>query len=182
GRYPVKQHANAALVEIVDEVHEVLRSPIAAGGSEVPGRLVAPGAIKRMLHDGHEFHVGETQALDLRGQFGRNLAIAQRTMLLFRDAHPGAQVHFVDGDGAGEAVALAPPPHPLLVSPKVVQVVDHRGCLGRYLAPESKRVGLFDSIIVAMGDDVVLIARSRRNSRNEALPDAGLPPGTKRMT
>ena len=88
GRHPVEQHANAALVEIVDEVHEVLRSPIAARWSEVPGRLVAPGAIKRMLHDGHEFHVGETQALDVRGQFGRNLAIAQRTMLLFRNAHP----------------------------------------------------------------------------------------------
>src|SRR5439155_26835873 len=144
----------------------------AAGGSEVPGRLVAPGAIKRMLHDRHEFHVGETHAFDVPGQFGRNLAIAQRTMLLFRDAHPGAQVHFVDGDGAGETVALASPPHPILVSPKVVEVVDDRGCLGGYLAPESKRVGLFDSIIVAMGDDVVLIARSRRNSRNEALPDA----------
>ena len=68
GRHPVQDDADAVLVQVVDEIHEILGSAVAAGGGEVAGGLVAPGAVKGMLHDRQEFHVGKAQALDVLGQ------------------------------------------------------------------------------------------------------------------
>ncbi len=42
--HPVENDADAVLVQVVDQVHEVLRRAVAAGGREVAGGLVAPGA------------------------------------------------------------------------------------------------------------------------------------------
>ena len=41
-RHPVEDDADAVLVQDVDEVHEILRRPVAAGRREVAGALVAP--------------------------------------------------------------------------------------------------------------------------------------------
>src|SRR5579862_5921834 len=43
-RDPVENHADAVLVKVVDEVHEILRRAVARGGSEVAGGLISPGA------------------------------------------------------------------------------------------------------------------------------------------
>ena len=61
--HPVQDHADAVLVQVVDQVHEVLRRAVAAGGSEVAGHLVSPGAVEGMLHHRHEFHVREAHAV-----------------------------------------------------------------------------------------------------------------------
>ena len=49
------------LVQVVDQEHEVLRRAVAAGRGEVAGRLVAPGAVERMLRHRQELDVGEAQ-------------------------------------------------------------------------------------------------------------------------
>ena len=68
GRHPVQDDADAVLVQVVDQIHEILRRAVAAGGGEVAGGLVAPGAVEGVLHDRQEFDVGEAQALDVLGQ------------------------------------------------------------------------------------------------------------------
>ncbi len=67
-RHPVENHANAVPVQMVDEVHEILRGSVARGRREIPGRLVTPGAVKRVLGDGHELHVRETQSVQIVAQ------------------------------------------------------------------------------------------------------------------
>src|ERR1700726_5296523 len=47
-RHPVEDDADAALVEVVDQVHEVLRRAVAAGGREEAGHLVPPPAVEGM--------------------------------------------------------------------------------------------------------------------------------------
>ena len=59
-RHPVENHADAVLVQVVDQVHEVLRRAVARGGREVSRGLVSPGTVKRMLHDGQELDMGES--------------------------------------------------------------------------------------------------------------------------
>ena len=48
-RHPVEDDADAALVQRIDQVHEILRRAEAAGRREVADRLVAPRAVERML-------------------------------------------------------------------------------------------------------------------------------------
>ena len=64
-RHPVEDHADAVLVQLVDEVHEVLRRAVAAGRGEISGRLIAPRAVERMLHHRHEFDVREAHLLHI---------------------------------------------------------------------------------------------------------------------
>ena len=58
-RHPVEDHADAPLVEVVDEAHELLRRAVARGRGEVAGRLVAPRPVERVLHDRQQLDVGE---------------------------------------------------------------------------------------------------------------------------
>ena len=41
-RDPVENYTNTVLVQVIDQVHEILRRAIARGGGEVPSSLVSP--------------------------------------------------------------------------------------------------------------------------------------------
>src|SRR5215813_1879356 len=75
--YPVQDHANTLLVQIVNEIHKIRRRPIAPRRGKVAGDLVAPGGVQRMLHDREEFDMGKSHRLDISGQFGSQLTIRQ---------------------------------------------------------------------------------------------------------
>ena len=62
-RHPIQNHADPALVQVIDEVHEIFRRAVAAGGREIPRGLVAPGFIQRMLHHRHQFHMRKAHLL-----------------------------------------------------------------------------------------------------------------------
>jgi len=62
---PIEEHADAGLVQAIDELHEIVGRAVAAGGREVADGLIAPGAVERMLHHGHEFDVRETHLLQI---------------------------------------------------------------------------------------------------------------------
>ena len=74
-RHPVEDHGDAVLVQVVDQIHEILRRAVARGGGEIAGGLVSPGAVEGMLHHGQEFHVSEAHAADVFGEARRGLAI-----------------------------------------------------------------------------------------------------------
>ena len=95
-RHPVEDHADARLVQVVDEPHEVLRRAVARARREVAGALVAPRAVERVLHDRHQLDVGEAHALRVLGELGREVAVAEEAVGMIGRAHPGAEVHLVD--------------------------------------------------------------------------------------
>ena len=164
-RYPVEDDADAALVQVVDQVHEILRRAEARAGRVVAGDLVSPRAEERMLHDRHELDVGEAHLVHIVGQLGRQLAIGERAVALFGHAHPGAEVHFVDGDGRVELVVLVARAHPLGVVPLVVEV-PHDGRGARWnLVVEAVGVGLVDRVHVIARADVVLVHRALARDR-----------------
>ena len=111
-RHPVENDADAVLVQVVDQVHEILRRAVARGGREVSGGLVSPGTVEGMLHDGQEFDVGEAHLADVFGKARRGLAIGQRAVVLFGDAHPRAEMHFVNRLRRAQRIALGALLHP----------------------------------------------------------------------
>ena len=75
-RHPVEQHSNIVLVQVVHQVHEILRSSITRCRREIAAGLITPRTIERMFHDGEELHVSEAHFLHILGQTRSGIAIA----------------------------------------------------------------------------------------------------------
>ena len=94
------------LVAAVDKLHEIRGRAKAAGGGEVAERLVAPGAVERMLHDGQQFDVGVAEILHVGNELIGEFAIAEPAIVVFGNAAPGAEMDFVNGDRRFEPILL----------------------------------------------------------------------------
>ena len=70
GGHPVDEHADAALVEVVDEPAEVVGVAEARGGREEAGDLVAPRRLVGVLGHRHQLDVGEAEVGDVVGERG----------------------------------------------------------------------------------------------------------------
>ena len=98
-RHPVEDDADAGLVAAVDEAGEILRRAEAAGRREQADRLVAPGAVERMLADRQQLDMGEAHVLDVGDQLVGELVIGEEAVAVL--APPGAEMHLVDRDRRG---------------------------------------------------------------------------------
>ena len=170
-RHPVEDHADAAPVQVVDEIHEVLGRAVACARGEVAGDLVAPGAVEGVLHDRHELHVREAERRYVVGERVRQLAVAERTVAFLGYAPPGADVQLVDGPGRIERVDLRAAAEPLAILPRKLEVPHHRGGARRYLGAEGVRIGLVGGAVLR--DHVVLVERTGAHSGQHSLPDTG---------
>ena len=173
-RHPIQDHADAVLVQVVDEEHEVLRRPIARGRGEVARDLVTPRLVERMLHHRQELDVREAHARDVVGEAGGELAVGEPAAALLRHAHPGPDVDLVDGRRRAPRVDRVPPPHPIAVSPVVAEVPHDGGPSRRRLRVRGERVRLVDSLARDLRMDEVLVERAMTDGRDESFPDAGL--------
>jgi hypothetical protein len=73
--HPVENDGDAVLVQVIHQVHEILRRAVARSGSEIAGGLVSPGTVEGMLHHRQEFHVSEAHAPHVFGEPRRGFAI-----------------------------------------------------------------------------------------------------------
>ena len=92
-----------ALMQIIDQIHQVLWGAIAAGRGIIAGALIAPGTIEGMLHHRQKFDMRKTQARDVFGQLGCQLTIGQMAVPFLGHAHPRSQVHLINCHGAVSA-------------------------------------------------------------------------------
>src|SRR3954469_10883589 len=97
---PIYYHADARPVERIDEVLEVVRRPEPARRGEEPERLVAPGAVERVLGRGQELDVGVTHLAHVGHELLGELAVG--VVGAVRVPAPGAQMYLVDGYGCVE--------------------------------------------------------------------------------
>ena len=74
-RYPIQDHADPLLMHIVHEIHEIIRSSVAAGRRIISGHLISPGLIERMLHDRHQLHMGISHLFYVLCQLRSNLPV-----------------------------------------------------------------------------------------------------------
>ena len=152
--HPVEYHADAVLVQVIDQIHEVLRRPVARGRREIAGGLVAPRAIERMLRDRHQFDMGESGLQQVPGELMRDLAVIEDVAVL---APPGTHVQLVDRDRRIEPVARAAPCHPARVAPLVIERPGARGGGRRTFGKEREWVGLVGNRLPGIRLDAVLV-------------------------
>ncbi len=165
GGHPVEEHADAGLVQLVDEVPELVGAAETRRGRVVGGDLVAPGAAERVLGHRQELHVREAHVTHVLHELGRQLLVRQ-------SGTPRAEVHLVGAHRRLHRVALGPPAHPLVVLPGVLGPVDDRGRGGRALGAAGHRVGLGPPDGVR-AQDRELVVLTHPDPRDEQLPHPG---------
>ncbi len=170
--HPVQDHADAVLVQVVDEEHQVLGAAVPAAGSEVAQRLITPRGVEWVLHDGKQLHVRETHLLDVLGQHGRDLVVAEQPTGIARVPPPGARMDFIDAERSVERVVFGLFLTPRVIAPGVVEVPDDRGRVGRQLPEKGEGVPLVDHVPIVIRDDVVFVDGPFPDLRDEAFPDS----------
>ena len=172
-RYPVQDHADAVLMQVVHHVHELLRLAVAGGRCIVARHLIAPGRVQRVLRDAHELHMGVAHLHAIGGQCLRRITIVHEAVVyLVRRALPGAEMHLINGHGLLIGAALGPVPHPVAVLPVIAADVRH---LGRRTRPELGREGIgicLVQLLPVLGPDHILVDLALLHARHEALVDA----------
>ena len=169
--HPVEQHADAALVERVDEPAEAVGVAEAGVRGEVRRHVVAPRAAEGVLHDRHQLDVAEAEVGDVRHQLVDELVPGQDLAVPLA---PGGQVHLVDRHRLVHRLPGRARLHPRVVAPLVGGLVDPARRRRRHLGPERHRVGLLPPLAVG-AEDHVLVAGAGTDGRHEQLPDARLP-------
>ncbi len=170
-RDPVEDHADACPVEPIDEVHEVLGSPVASGWSEVRRRLIPPRGVVGVLGEGEKLDVGEAHFGDVRDERVGEVAVGER--LADGLLAPGPGVDLVDGHRGIEAVAVAPCRHPVPVAPVVVEGPHHRRGLRRHFRGHGERVRLLDEI-PGFRPDRILVRLAGGHVGNARRPEASV--------
>ncbi len=105
-RCPIEKDADASLMAAINKLHELRGRTISAGGREIAQSLVAPGAIKRVLHDGEQLDVGVAEAFYVRDKLIGEFTIGEPAIMFPGDAPPGTEMDFIDGDGGFEPILL----------------------------------------------------------------------------
>ncbi len=147
-----------------------------------PDRLVAPGAVERVLGDRHQLDMGEAHVGDVVDQLLGVLLVAERPVAVVGHALPRAQMHLVGRDRRVDALGLLARVHPVLVVPAIAaQVAHHARGLGRVLRAEAHRVGLQRQQPAVAGDDLVLVERAFSDIGQEDLPYARGPTAAHRV-
>ena len=173
-RHPVQDQADTGLVAAVGEIGEVVGAALAAGRREEADRLIAPGALERVLADRQELQVGEAHLGHVGDERVGELAPGELAVAVLGHAAPGADMALVDRDRLGARVAHLALGHPGLVAEAVVgEAMDQRGRGGRALGGESHRVGLRQHLAVGT-QDLVLVERTPLDLGHEQLPHPAL--------
>ena len=172
GGHPVDDHAEAALVEVVDEPAEVVGVAEARGGRVEAGDLVAPRRLVGVLGHRHELDVGEPEgggvvgerAAPARGRTGRG---RRRGGATSRGAPRRRSCGRATGSASSRRAIHSPSCHSWLALEH-----DARHAAG-VLGELRHRVGAVDGATVGAGDRV-LVRRAGADAGHEAAPHAGV--------
>ncbi len=167
---------------LVDERTEVVGRAVAARRREVPGDLIAPRPLERMLHHRQQLDVREPVLHDVRHQLVGELAPGERPKPVLGLAAPRPGVDFVDRHRAIERrPAGATRGHPRVVAPHVAaEVRRHRGGSRRTLGRSANGSALVNGG-PCRGLNLELVERALADAWNERLPQAAAPTGAQRM-
>ncbi len=93
---PVQENSDSRLVKPVHEVHKILRRAVTAGRREITDRLIAPGAVERVLHHRHQLDVRVAHFFYVGNQPVGKLGIREPARSFLHHPAPGTQVDLVN--------------------------------------------------------------------------------------
>ncbi len=127
-----------------------------------------------MLADGEDLDVRVAHELHVGRQLVGQLAVAEPAIVVVGDAHPRAEVDFVDGDRRIVGMSPAAPRQPFVVLPAVTAQVPHsRRGIGAHFGGKRVGVGLDDPVALVVRLEGELVESALSDAGDEALPDAG---------
>ena len=167
---PVEDNADACLVSLVDEIHQILRLAVTGGSSEVACALIAPASVERELGERHELNVCIAHFLYIGNKLLGKLAVAvEVAVVIFA---PRARVYLVNVDRTGLVGMSVLELVPCGVVPLVViDMICAGSVVGTGLAVESVGVGLHYAV-VPRSLYAVLVAAELPETLDKQLPDA----------
>ena len=173
-RDPIDDYSDATLMKAIHQVHEIRGRAESAGGCVIADDFIAPGAIEGVLHDGEKLDVRIARLLHIVGELHGHFPVSQRTVSLLRHPPPGAEMDFIDGDGAPQAISICAVRHPLAISPRIGAEVPHPGGgLRADFRGKCVRIGFIDLITPVLRRNVILVQRTSPCLRYKALPYSG---------
>src|ERR1035437_7121942 len=173
-RDPIDDYSDAALMKAIHQVHEIRGRAEAAGGSVIADDFISPGAVEGEFHDGKKFDMRITRLLHIVGELHRHFPVSQPTVSLLRHSPPGAEMDFIDGDGALKSIAICAVRHPLAISPRIGAEVPHPGgSLRADFRGKCVRIRFIYFITLELRRNVILVQRTRPCLRHKALPYSG---------
>ncbi len=169
--HPVKQHANAFAVQVVNQILEVIGRAKARARCVVACDLIAPGAVKGVLHNAQQFNVGIAHPGDIFSKAVGDVFVVHVPVV--KAACPGTQMHLIDADGA--LWRLVTTLHPGLVMPHKVALPHHAGGVGAHFGKLHVGVSLLYSL-TARARDIELIHLAHLCSGHKSRPKAQIQP------
>jgi len=182
GWHPIQYHTYALTVEIINQIHQVLRAAIPAGGRKIIADLITPRTIKGVLRDRQKLDMRKTKAVHMVGKQRRHLAVVQPAIAFFGPSFPRAKMNLIDGNRCILRDASATVRHPFLIVP-MVRKIAKRGCCA-WGKLHGKGVGVRLGYLVAtmVGNNVVFVKPAIPKPGNETNPDARPADGMQRMS
>ena len=168
-RNPVQNDADAVLMKIIHHILEIFRRSISGCRCKISSYLIAPGTVKGMLCDSHQFHMGISHILHICRQLFRQFSIIiEAILILFMGmTFPGTRMHFIDGQCFLCTVPCLSFLHPAFVMPGEVADICHSGCRTRtFLRIRCKRI-CFVKIISTLRLNQIFIHTAFPESRNK---------------
>ena len=168
-RHKVQNDADARFMAGVDELGQLLRGAVAAGGGVKAGDLVAPAAVKGMLGQRHQLDVGKAVLLAVGRQQLGQLGVGVPAAVLFLP--PAAGVDFVDIQRLIEAFRAAG--HPLVIGEAGGAVGNDAAAVGAQGHGGAVRVAVGHGLTVGTAHPI-LVDHARIGTGDIALPNGGL--------
>ena len=179
-RHPVHDDRDAVRMRLIHQIHEILRLAIAARDREIARRLIAPGAIIRMLAERHELKMRIMHLLRVADELIRQVTVAQVAAL--QRAPPGAQMHLIDEHRLLIGAVLLFRLIPGSVVPLIASQLPDTGRRMRFfLRKEAVGIRLQDMRPAPLRLDCILIDRTGLQPGNERAPDLTIADALHRM-
>ncbi len=139
-RHPVDQHADARLVERVDQILKIVGGSEAARGRIESGDLITPRGIESVLGHRQKLDMRETHLPHVVGQRHGHLAVTPR--FGHRLFPPRTEMNFVHAHWQSKWISFGPLLQPFLIGPGKLPIVPrNRGVFRRRLKEKTIRIG-----------------------------------------
>ena len=175
GGNPVQNHADFILMKIIHQIFKLQRTPIAGCGGIIACHLVSPGAVKGMLGNSHQLHMGIAHLFHIVHKgLGKFLIIIKPVLVIRRNGVllPGTGMHFINHQRLLLHIKALPLFQPDSVTPVELADIHNLGCISR---PELCRICIgvrFVKLFSMCSFDKEFIELSLTGPRHKCLIDA----------
>ena len=157
GGHEVDDGTDAGIVQTVHEFLQFRRGPVPGRGREESRVLVAPAAVKGMLGQGHDLHMGIMVLFDIVDQFIHDVQIMVPAVLILLIALPGTQMQLINIQRPVKV--QTPGLHPFVIRELVlIQVPDDGGPVGPQFHAKAVGVAVLDPAQFGIDDILVHLA------------------------